>query len=435
MSRSPASYRDVFTAAEFRWLWLAHLLSVIGDQLARIALTLLVFDRTESAGLAALTYALTYLPDLVGGAALAGIADRFPRRDVMVVTDLARAGLVAVMAIPGVPLAGQVFLLVLVQLLTAPFSAARQAALPDILRGDRLALGLGVFSMTYQAALVVGFGGAAALVAWLGAPAALLINAATFALSALLIARGMGPHPPAAPPPLAAAVATQAGPATGPATGAARAGQWATVRAGWRVVAGDPRLLTLLAIACCSGFYVVPEGLAVPYAAELGTGPAALGWLLVANPAGTVIGMLVLGRLRPERRLALMGPLAVASSLVLIPTGWLPGLAVSVLLWTVSGACSAHDMVVQATYIESVPAHRRGQAVGLAIAALRAAQGLAIVAAGVLAQVFSPSTIILVAAVLGVLAAGAAWHRWSRLAPPRAHPPPQGEASDLPAEA
>lgn len=423
MSGYPASYRDVFAATEFRWLWLAHLLSVIGDQFARVALTLLVFDRTESAGLAALTYALTYLPDLVGGAALAGLADRFPRRDVMVVTDLARALLVAAMVVPGVPLAAQVCLLALVQLLTAPFSAARQAALPDILRGDRLALGLGVFSMTYQAALVVGFGVGAALVAWLGVPAALLINAATFVLSALLIARGLGPHHPVAPPP-----EPSDPPDPGSGGPAAPAGQWATVRAGWRVVARDPRLLTLLAIACCSGFYVVPEGLAVPYAAEIGAGTTGVGWLLVANPAGTVAGMLLLGRMRPERRLALMGPLAVASSLVLIPTGWLPGLAVAVVLWTVSGACSAHDMVVQATYVESVPAHRRGQAVGLAIAALRAAQGLAIVAAGVLAQLLSPSAIVLVAAVLGVVAAAAAALRWSRLASPRALPPPQGEA-------
>ena len=418
MSAPPASYRDAFAPTEFRWLWLAHLLSVIGDQLARVALTLLVFDRTESAGLAALTYALTYLPDLVGGAALAGIADRFPRRDVMVVTDLARAALVAVMALPGVPLAGQIALLALVQLLTAPFSAARQAALPDILSGDRLTLGIGIFSMTYQVALVVGFGAAAALVAVLGVPAALLINAATFIVSALLIARGVGPHRPVAP--AADSRTDDAG---------AGAGQWATVRAGWRVVAGDPRLLTLLAIACCSGFYVVPEGLAVPYAGELDAGPGAVGWLLVANPVGTVIGMLLLRRIRPDRRLALMGPLAVASSLVLIPTGWLPGLWVTVVLWTVSGACSAHDMVVQATYIESVPAHRRGQAVGLAIAALRAAQGIAIVLAGLLAMIMPPSTIIAGAAVLGTAAATVAALRWRRLASPPTHTSPSDEAS------
>ncbi|SDU39226.1 MFS transporter [Jiangella alkaliphila] len=406
MSGSPASYRDVFAATEFRWLWLAHLLSVIGDQFARVALTLLVFDRTESAGLAALTYALTYIPDLVGGAALAGLADRFSRRDVMVATDLARALLVAVMAVPGVPLAGQICLLAVVQLLAAPFSAARQAALPDLLQGDRLMLGLGIISMTYQAALVVGFGAGAALVAELGVHAALLINAVTFAVSAVLIARGMRPHRP-----------------TPPAENdrAERPGQWATIRAGWQVVARDSRLLTLLAIACCSGFYVVPEGLAVPYAAELGSDAAAVGWLLAANPVGTFLGMLLLRRVRPDRRLALMGPLAVASSAILIPTPWTPVLAASVVLWTLSGVFSAHDMITQATYVEAVPPHLRGQAVGLAIAALRAAQGFAIVVAGLFAQLVPPSTVIAVAAVLGTLVATTAAVRWARMGPAHAH--------------
>jgi hypothetical protein len=46
----PATYRDVFGNSEFRALWTAHVLSVAGDQLARVALTVLVFDRTRSAG-------------------------------------------------------------------------------------------------------------------------------------------------------------------------------------------------------------------------------------------------------------------------------------------------------------------------------------------------------------------------------------------------
>ena len=62
-----ARWRDVFGHAEFRALFLAGVLSVAGDQLARVALSVLVFERTESAGLTALTYALTYVPDLVFG--------------------------------------------------------------------------------------------------------------------------------------------------------------------------------------------------------------------------------------------------------------------------------------------------------------------------------------------------------------------------------
>ncbi len=60
------TFRDVFAVREFQALFAAHVLSVIGDQFARLALAILVFERTGPAGLAALTFALTFLPDLVG---------------------------------------------------------------------------------------------------------------------------------------------------------------------------------------------------------------------------------------------------------------------------------------------------------------------------------------------------------------------------------
>ncbi|WP_199431499.1 MFS transporter [Qaidamihabitans albus] len=397
MSQQATTYRALFAVGEFRRLWLAHVLSVAGDQLARVALTVLVYDRTASAGLAALTYAVSYVPDLVGGAVLAGVADRYSRRTVMVVTDVARAVVVAAMTVPGMPLAGQVALLVVVQLLAAPFAAARQAALPDILDGDALVIGLGVISMTYQAGLVLGFGAGAAVVAWLGTSGALWVDAATFLISALLIRLGLRAHRP-----------------DRATAGAATQGRWATITGGWRLVAASPRLRVLLLIACCSGFYVVPEGLAVPMAGQIQAGTAAVGWLLAANPVGTVLGMVILKRVAPKRRLALLGPLAVASSLVLLPTAWQPSLLVLVLLWTASGAFSAHDMVTQATYVAEVPAAQRGQAVGVAIAALRAAQGLGIVVSGLVAQLLTPALVIGLAAVLGTVVAAVAWGAWSR---------------------
>lgn len=115
---------SVFKVAEFRALFFANLVSVIGDQLARVALAVLVFNRTDSAAWTALTYAMTFLPDVAGGALLAGLADRFPRRRVMVTADVVRAVLVAGMAIPGQPIVSLVVLLVVVQLLAAPSMAA-----------------------------------------------------------------------------------------------------------------------------------------------------------------------------------------------------------------------------------------------------------------------------------------------------------------------
>lgn len=394
---SPASYRSVVGVAEFRWLWVAQLLSVVGDQFARVALTVLVFDRTASAGLAALTYALTYLPDLFGGAVLAHLADRYPRRAVMVTADLARAVVIAVIAVPGLPLVVQAALLVLAQLAASPFQSARQAVLPDILAGDNLVVGQGVIDISYQAGLAIGFGAGAAIVVALGTSGALLVDAATFLVSAAVLRWGLGQHQPAV---------EQDG-------AHARPGQWATIAAGWRLVAHDPRLRALLAIVCCSGFYVVPEGLAVPLAAQFG-GTGTVGWLLAANPVGTVFGVLLLKKLPPVRRLRWLGPLAVATSLVLIPTGWTGSVPIVVALWTVSGAASAHDMITKSVYVRGAAPEHRGQAVGVAIAALRTAQGAGIVAAGLVAQAVLPSRVIAGAAVLGVLAGGAATWSWSR---------------------
>ncbi|MBO0773644.1 MAG: MFS transporter, partial [Actinobacteria bacterium] len=90
----PVSYRDVFAVREFRALWGAQALSYLGDQFAQVAIAILVYSRTGSAFLTGLAYALTYLPPLVGGPLLSGLADLFPRRLVMLVLDLVRAALV-----------------------------------------------------------------------------------------------------------------------------------------------------------------------------------------------------------------------------------------------------------------------------------------------------------------------------------------------------
>ncbi|GAA3544472.1 MFS transporter [Amycolatopsis ultiminotia] len=400
MTTTAPSFRNVFGVGEFRALWVAHVLSVAGDQLARVALTVLVFDRTESAGWAAGTYALTYLPDLLGGA-LGGLADRFPRRAVLVVADVLRALLVAVMAVPGLPWPIAAGLLAVVQLAAGPFQAARQAVLPDLLGEEKLPTGQAILSSTYQVALVVGFGAGAAVVTWLGVAGALWVDAATFAVSAIALRWGLQRYPVTS--------VTE------------RVPQWASLVAGCRLVVRDGKLRSLLAIACCCGFYVVPEGLAVPVAAQLG-GTGALGWLLVANPVGTVLGALLISRLPRTWQLRWLGPLAVASSLVLLPTGWTPALPVIVALWTVSGACSAHDLITQVQYSLAAPAGQRGQVIGVAIAALRAAQGIGIIAAGALTQVFAPTSVVAIAAIAGAGCAAVAGTAWARAAQPRRSP-------------
>jgi predicted MFS family arabinose efflux permease len=392
----PARFRDVFAVGEFRALWLAYGQSRIGDQLARIALSVLVYDRTQSAVWAAVTYAMTILPNLVGGALLAGLADRFDRRTVMVLADLVRAALVAVMTLPGLSIAALVVLLCLVQLPFAPFSSARGAILPAILTGDRFMVGLAVMRTTDQLGLVGGIAVGATLVTFLGTHTTLAIDAATFVLSALLVGFGVRRHRPDG------------------SGGASPRGWWTAVRGGFVLVCNDPQLRALVALACVNGFYVVPESLAVPYAAQIHGGTAAVGWLLGGVPAGSVLGMLWLKQLRPDLRLRLMVPLAVATCAILIPSALVPGLVLSVVLWTLSGLFAAHDMVVQGVFVQRVPDASRGQAIGLAGAAMQTAQGVGIVVGGVFAQVWTPALVVGLAGGAGVLAAAAAAVAWQR---------------------
>jgi predicted MFS family arabinose efflux permease len=391
-----ATYREVFAVREFRALFAAHLLSVAGDQFARVALAVLVFERTHSAGLTALTYALTFLPSLVAGPLLSGIADRRPRRQVMVAADLARAVLVATMAIPGMPLLAVGGLLIVVQFLAAPFNAARAATLPVILEGDRYVVGSAVSNMTYQLAQLAGFASGGVLVAGFGPTEALLLDAATFVASAAFVRLGVR-----------AREAPRAGGGAGRSWFGDLAGGAALV---WR----DPRLRSLVALACVSGFYIPVEGLAVPYADRIGAGPAAVGLLMAANPAGTVVGMALINRLPPDTRRRLLGPLAVAACVPLLGCALHPGLAITLALWALSGVASAFQIVANAEFVRSVPDQRRGQAFGLAASALLAAQGLGVLLSGIAAEVAAPGLVLAVVGGLGALAATGASVAWSR---------------------
>jgi len=226
-----ATFRDVFAVGEFRALWAAQLLSVIGDQLARVALTVLVYDRTRSALLAAVTFVASIVPTFIGGVTLAWLADRYPRRRVMIVCDLVRCALVLIMAIPGMTLAGLVTLLFLVTLVGAPFTSARAAIYPDVLgTGDRYVMGTAVTLTTYQFAQVLGFAAGGAAVGFFGTHLSLIVDAATFAASALIVRARVRPRP-------APAAGARREQASSPAPGSsspARPCAYRCSSAGWR---------------------------------------------------------------------------------------------------------------------------------------------------------------------------------------------------------
>ncbi|MCT2582846.1 MFS transporter [Actinophytocola gossypii] len=386
-----AGFRDVLSVREFRALWGAELLSVLGDQFARVGIAVLVYARTSSASLTALTYALTFLPAILGGVLLGGLADRYRRRELMVAVDVLRAVLAALMAIPALPLPVLMALVFPLTLVGPPFKAAQQALLPAILTGDRYVTGLALRTVTNQTVQAVGFLFGGVLVALVEPHVALGLNAATFLLSAVLLMAGVRDRP--------AARRDRAERSTGAA------------RLVWR----DRRLRGLTALSWLIGVFVVPEGLAAPYAAGLGVPVAAVGLLMAAMPVGNIVGAWLVARVPDHRRARATTVLAVAAGVPLALCAFGPPLWLVVPLWALCGACATgYLLLAQAAFVLAVPDHHRGAASGLVGAGVLSSQGLAILGAGILADMTSSALAVAVGGVAGIVLTGLVGSSWLR---------------------
>jgi predicted MFS family arabinose efflux permease len=393
-----ATYRDLFAVREYRFLYAGQALSFLGDQLGAVAVAALVYDRTGSSLLTAVAYAAAWLPGIIGGPLLATYADRLPRRAVLIVCDLARAALVALLALPAMPLWAAIVLLYATHLFSAPFVAARSALMPEVLAGDLYVLGNGLGNITFQLSQLAGFAAGGLVVAVAGPPRALLVNAATFLVSAALIVRGVR----ARPAPRAATVTL-----------------WQDFRDGARYLLADRWLRGCLLLVCAgSAFTFAAEGIAFPYARSLGGGAATAGLLLAAPSVGFTAGALVLTRaVAPATRDRLLVPFAVLSTAALVPLWFSPGLGVALGLLAVAGFGAAYGSPLNAVFVQRVAPGFRGRAMGVATSALLAVQGLGFLAAGGLVQAgAAPAAVIAAAGTAGtvVVVAAAAYWRGAR---------------------
>jgi diguanylate cyclase (GGDEF)-like protein len=371
-----ASFRDVLAIREFRALYVALVLSVLGDQLARIAVAVIVFHRTGSNFLTGLSYAVSYLPWILGGPLLSVYADQLPRRTVMVVCDVVRTVLVLLMTIPGLPVWTLITLVGFTALGEPPFSSARSSMIPDVVgEGDSYVAASTLSNSTNQLAVVVGFAIGGAFVATIGARPTLLLDALTFGSSAIVAKAFVSPRPAVV----------------------ARPGVWRKeVAAGVRVVFADPTLRWLAVVTwLILGAIVSTEAAAVPYAAAHGRGSVTAGLLVASLPLGIVIGALVLGRaMSASRSERLMLPLAVLTPVTLAFTAFDPSPPLAMVLWFAAGLTSAMTVTANRVFMVSVAREVRGRAFGVAVTGIAAAQGLFSLLTGLVGDSTGPARAI-----------------------------------------
>lgn len=353
-------------ARDFRALWYAQILSELGDWGARVALSLLVYARTGSPALAALVTTVSVLPWVGLGQILATLGDRYPRRRVVIAADLFRAVLWATMALP-LPVGALLALAFAAGIATPPFASARAALIPEVVPEDCYGDALALNQITNQLAQVAGFlvgGGVAAVV---NPRYALLVNAVTFLLSALSLAR------------------IGAGRSTPP-----RRSTRSRLGGGAHALFTDPYLRRATALGVlpqCSA--MAGESLVVVYVRSvLHSGASVVGALAAVVPFVVMVLAALVPRRGDHRRLLTVSALLVAAGSIIGIVGFLTHLRGAAAVVPYAGLGVVYALVVPANTVVGarLPHDVRASAFGLLQGTLMGAQATGAALGGVLAS-------------------------------------------------
>ncbi|NMH91933.1 MFS transporter [Pseudonocardia bannensis] len=371
----------------YRALWTSRAVSLLGDAMSLVALMLHVAGTTG----AALAVALLLLAGDVAPSLLApltgALSDRIDLRRLMVVCDLAQAAVVVVIALLLPPLPVLLGLVAVRALLGQVFAPASRAAVPALVDDRDLPSANAGIGFGSNLAEVLGPLLAAALFTGLDVRGVLLVDAATFVVSAVVLTRL-----PRLPRPVAG---------TRPAF-------LADARAGLGYLRAAPFVrAVVLGFCAVVAFNGVDDIALVFLARDLGGEPAAVALLLAGVGAGLLAGYLLLARGGTRwPMVAVFGAGLAISSAGNLLTGPAWSIAAAFTLQVVRGIGIAGMDVAAGTLLQRhVPAAMLGRVFGNLYGALGVAAGLSYVLGGWLLDLTSARTTLVVAGAGGLVAA------------------------------
>ncbi|MGD0167667.1 MAG: MFS transporter [Gaiellaceae bacterium] len=389
---SAAGQIALFRYPGVRRLFWATLISSTGTWLAVVALAIDVFDRTHSSVWVGALFATETLPIALLGFLAGPLLDRLPRRSLMIGADLFRAAVfVALLFAPNAW--AIIGLATLAGLAAGLFTPAVYAGLPNLVDESDLAGANGLFQTAASATMVVGPLGGGITVEALGPHPAYLVNSASFALSALLLA-GIRPS------------------GLQSVTAASR-GYLHDLFEGASTVFRSRPLLTVFV-----AWNLAMIGIAATNTAEVqlvkhnfGSGDFGYGLFMAATGLGIFLGAFNARALltrRPFASVYALGFLMLAAGMGLVAL--LPPFALATVFLSVLGAgdgllLTANAMLVQ----QGAPDELRGRSFTLIMSANALVLTVASLAAGVLADHTSARFVWALAAIDTVLAGAAGW--------------------------
>ncbi len=403
MSRRPGS--ALWRNGAFVRVWTAATISIFGSLITRMALPFVAILVLHAGPLeVALLRSVDVVAALLFGLVAGVWVDRLRRRPVLIWADLGRALLllsVPVGFVAGFLTLPQLFIVTLLTaILTTFFDAADNAYLPTIVPQGELVEANSALAASGSAAEFTAFGISGFLIQALTAPIAILVDAVSFLVSAVLL--GSIRAAESDPPPVAE-----------------RRHMLREIRDGITIVARDPVLRALAFGQVSQGLLWGVFGATYLLFAfqELSLGPAAIGLIAGAGGFGSLLGALLAGR--AARRWGI-GPTAIGGMLLagignalvpLAPAGAplvAAGFLVGQQLVGDSGV-TVYDISEQAVRQSTVENRLLGRATSTFQVAAGAAQLAATIGAGVLAELIGLRWVATLAPVGAFVGAAVLW--------------------------
>ncbi len=343
------------TRAPLVGLFVADAISLAGNAAARVAIPWFVLETTGSPALTGITAFFTFLPAVVAAFFGGALVDRVGFRHASVAADVASA--VAVALIPalhllvGIALWQLVVLVFLGALLDAPGATAREALLPDLAEaaGMRLERATGFANAIHRGSVLVGAPLAGVLIAFIGATNVLWVDAASFVVSAGLVALLV----PASPRTVAAGRPS---------------GYLSELRDGLRFIRNDGLLRAVVATVLLTNFLDAPISPVIfPVVARESLGGAsALGVMLGTFGGFALVGALLFGAIGhrlPRRRTYVLSFFVVGFAWLALSA--VPSLPLTLALLACAGlAAGPINPILGTVEYERVPAPLRGRVFG-----------------------------------------------------------------------
>jgi predicted MFS family arabinose efflux permease len=386
------TYRELFRTPEFAPLFGASCAQVAATTLSGLALATLVYARTESPLLSALSMFGPSFAGLIGATTLLSVADRVPPRAALTLVALAAALAGLLLATPGLPLPAMFAVILAQGVVTSIGAGVLYGLLGEILPPHGYVLGRSVLNMSVGAMQVAGFALGGVLIAVVSPRTTMLAGAALAACATLVLRLGLRPRPP-------------------------RASGRPSVAVTWRVnrelLSTPARRAVYLSMWVPNGLVVGCEALFVPYA------PQAAAALFVAAALGMLLGDMAAGRfLSHELRRRFVTPLRFLLAAPFLLFAFPLSLPVAVGAAAIASTGFASTLLLQERLIALTGDEIRGQALGLHANGMKAMQAVGATLAGLTAQLLPVGTTMTMLAVAS-LAVTAILSPGLRLSDPR----------------